>query len=80
MKLRERTESQKTVGFYKQMMNRLACGLLTASNKPILEMAKLAIGSPAAYVAMAGFDALTETFDCVDYFSYKALAKPKGEE
>ena len=77
MKLRERTKNQKTVGFYKQMMNRLACGLLAVSNNSILEMAKLAIGSPAAYVAMAGFDALTETFDFVDYLSYKALAKPK---
>ena len=79
MKLRERSKSQKTVGFYKQMMNRLACGLLAVSNAPVLELAKLAIGSPAAHVALAGFDALTETFDCVDYLSYKALAKPKAK-
>jgi hypothetical protein len=78
-KLRERSKSQKTVGFYKQMMNRLACGLLAVSNAPVLEMAKLAIGSPAAHVAMAGFDTLTETFDCVDFIAYKALTAPKSK-
>ena len=39
----------------------------------------MAIGSPAAHVALAGFDALTETFDCVDHLSYKAMAKPKAK-
>ena len=66
MKPRERSKSQKTVGFHKQMMNRLACGLLAVLNAPVLELAKLAIGSPAAQAVLVGFDALTETFDCVD--------------
>ena len=54
--------------------------LLAACNQPILAMAKASIGSPAAHVAMAGYDAVTETFDCVDWFTYKAMTTPvKGK-
>ena len=49
---------------------------MALSNAPILAMAKASVGSPAAHVAMAGFDAVTETFDCVDFHSFRALTTP----
>ena len=60
-------------------MSRLVCSLLAVANAPVLELAKLVIGSPTAHVALAGFDALTETFDCVDHLSHRAMAKPKAK-
>ena len=50
--------------------------LMAVSNTPILQMAQRCIGSPAAYAAMTGFDAVTETFDCVDFHSFKAMTTP----
>ena len=64
----------------------LFCSLLmAASNTPIVELAKKCIGSPAAQAAMAGFDAISQTFDFVDYHSCKAMTtlvtkKKKGED
>ena len=49
---------------------------MAACNQPIVAMAKASIGSPAAQVAMAGFDAVTETFDCVDFHSFRAMTTP----
>ena len=50
--------------------------LMAASNDTVLQMAEAAVGSPAAQARMAGFDAVTETFDCVDYHSFKAMTTP----
>ena len=49
---------------------------MAACNSSILAMAQSSIGSPAAHVAMAGFDAVIETFDCVDWSSYRAMTTP----
>ena len=77
MRLRPHPKKQQEPGYWKKWMNKLAM-LMAMSNGPILAMAKDAVGSPAAHVAMSGFDAVTETFDCVDYISYKAVtASPK---
>ena len=55
----------------------LCCtALMAISNTPIMAMAKACVGSPAAHLAMAGFDAVTETFDCVDFHSYRAMTTP----
>jgi hypothetical protein len=54
-------------------MGLLCSTLMALSNSPMVAMAKQCIGCPAAHVAMAGFDAVTETFDCVDFHSFKAL-------
>ena len=57
--------------------------LMAVSNAPIVAMAREAVGNVAAHAAMTGFDAVTETFDCVDFFSFKAMtapAKTKGKK
>ncbi len=74
-KLRPRPKQWQEPGHFKKWLNRLAI-LMAASNGPILAMAKDVVGSPAAHVAMAGFDAVTETFDCVDFVSFKAMTAP----
>ena len=68
-----RQGSRVKPGTFKGMTGRLAM-LLAASNAPIMSLAKSCVGSPAAHLALAGFDAVTETFDCVDYISFKAMA------
>ena len=47
--------------------------LLAMSNTPLMDMALKCVGSPAAQAAMAGYDAVTDTFDCVDFHSFQAL-------
>ena len=46
-------------------------------NDLLVKMAKAAVNNPVAYVGMFGFNTVTETFDQVDYFSYRALTAPK---
>ena len=38
---------------------------------------QVSIANPAAQAAMAGFNAITDTFDEVDYFSYNAVTSPR---
>ena len=47
-----------------------------------MAMAVKCIGSPVAHVALNGFNAVTETFDQVDWMSFRALAaaKVKGKK
>ena len=52
---------------------------MAASNAPVLALAKNCVGSPAAFVAMTAYDAVTETFDAVDWFAYKAVSAPKSK-
>jgi len=52
-------------------------GLLAVSNAPIVQMARQLSGSPAALLAMNGFNAVTETFDQVDWFSFQAATAPR---
>ncbi len=40
-------------------------------------MAQAVKENPAAFVAMNGFNAVTETLDEVDFFSYRAMTAPK---
>jgi hypothetical protein len=75
-----RRSAGREPGFYRKLAGRLATVYMAASNAPIVEMAKDVIGEPAAFAAMQGFDAVTQTFDVVDYFSYKAIMSPvKGK-
>ena len=88
-KLRERTADQKAGGFYNRQQRRGFAGkflklaaLMAWSNDTVLQMAQSCIGFPVAQAAMAGFDAVNETFDCVDFCSFRAMtttvkAKPK---
>lgn len=46
-------------------------------NHLLVQMAQTVVANPAAHVAMAGFNAVTETFDEVDFFSYRAVTSPK---
>ena len=46
-------------------------------NNLLVNMAQAAVNNPVAYVGMAGFNAVTETYDAVDYFSYRAVTAPK---
>ena len=46
-------------------------------NDTLLTMARAAVATPAAHVAIAGFNAVTDTFDDVDFFSYQAVTTPK---
>ena len=46
-------------------------------NHLLVQMANVAVNNPAAHVAMAGFNAVTETFDEVDHFSFAAVVSPK---
>ena len=45
-------------------------------NHHLTAMADAVKGNPVAFVAMNGFNAVTETFDEVDYFSYRAVTAP----
>jgi hypothetical protein len=46
-------------------------------NDLLVKMARLAVHNPMAYAAFHGFNAVTQTFDEVDYISYKAVTTPK---
>jgi len=81
--LRPRSADQRTSGYYNRQQKRGFAGkivklaaLMAASNETVLRMAQSTIGSPVAYAAMNGFDAVTETFDCVDYHSFRAMTTP----
>ena len=45
-------------------------------NHNLVSMAQTVIKNPVAYAAMSGYNAVTDTFDEVDYFSYKAVTSP----
>ena len=56
----------------------LCCtSLMALTNQPVLRMAQQHISRPSAHLAMNGFDAVTETFDQVDWMSYQAVTTPK---
>jgi hypothetical protein len=42
-------------------------------NNLMVSLAQATVNNPAAHVALLGFNAVTETFDDVDFYSYKAL-------
>ena len=46
-------------------------------NHHLTAMAQAVKENPAAFVAMNGFNAVTETLDEVDFFSYRAMTAPK---
>ena len=50
--------------------------LLAASNTPVVALARQCIGSPQAHLGMAGLDAVTHTFDQVDFHSFRAMTTP----
>ena len=55
----------------------MLCALFMAlDNAPLVKLAKHCVGCPAAHAAMAGFDAVTQTFDQVDFHSFKAMTTP----
>ena len=57
------------------LLNTLCCFGALLSHDPLLDIAKGCIGQPAAHMAMAHFDALTQTYDEVDFVSYVAASK-----
>jgi len=66
-------------GAVKGLLNTLVCFTAYLANEPLMALAQDAVGRPAAYAALAGFDAATTTFDSVDYFSYQAATAPKNK-
>ena len=46
-------------------------------NHQLTAMAEAVRGNPVAYAAMTGFNAVTNTLDDVDLFSFRALTTPK---
>ena len=49
-------------------------------NHHLASMANAVKGSTAAFVAMNGFNAVTETLDEVDLFSFRVITAPKGSK
>ena len=47
-------------------------------NTALVRMAEITAASPIAYLAMSGYNAVTNTFDEVDFFSYHAATTGKG--
>jgi hypothetical protein len=45
-------------------------------NDLLVKLAQATIHNPIAQAGLAGFDVVTETFDTVDYFSFKAVTAP----
>ena len=80
--LPDRPAKRHPKGFFKGMVVRLTA-LMAVTNDLIVAMAKSVVGSPAAYAAMSGFCAVTETFDSLDHVSFQALlasSKSKGKK
>ena len=44
-----------------------------------MSLAKEFVGAPAAHAALAGFDAVTATYDSVDFMSFQAATKAKSK-
>ena len=67
--------SRPAVGRFKGMV---AGMIALLGNQTALAMAASTVGNPAAQLAMNGFDAVTETFDNVEFHTYQALSAPKS--
>ena len=69
-------------GHFKAMRNPRFKGLMAASvallgNNLLVKMAQATINNPIAQIGLAGFDVVTETFDEVDFFSFRAVTSPR---
>ena len=64
------TRGVKPRGFFKGLV---AAAMMAVTHQPMVALAQVAVGNPLAHAALAGFDAVTETFDAVDCVSFQAL-------
>ena len=60
-----------------QFKGMCAAMIALVGNHNLMAMANSVKGNPVAIAAMAGFNAVTDTFDEVDFFSCKALTAPR---
>ena len=61
------------------LFNTLTCFAAVLCKEPVMSLAKEFVGAPAAHAALAGFDAVTATYDSVDFMSFQAATKAKSK-